>query len=194
MIVRRTEMNFRINGGRESQQYQKIITQANLSEPEFQDYLQRKLGQPYEKMLRECLKDRKILVIGPAFFNERILEEIVGKLGLHRSRVEVMKEYDKNGRTSFLYLQGSRKYAGILLGPVDHHSKKLGRHSSLSSLFRRETGFPPCREILTASGEMKISKNSFRQALCRLIFDLLNTYFNPVSCNPQAQPVPAGLG
>lgn len=94
---------------------------------------------------------------------------IAATFGLAKDQVALHLDYDENKRFDLDALKYNSPYQGILVGPIAHKVTDLGDHASVIQKLRAEEGFPPVEEIRTHSGELKITKTSFREALLRIM-------------------------
>lgn len=117
-------------------------------------------------------RKHKILVFGASQVPNNKLLGIAKKLGLEKDQLVLMTDYEQNKRFNFKEIQYRSPYSGILLGPVAHKVVALGDHSSLLTMLQQEQGYPHVEAIRTHTGELKITKTSFRDALQRLLLHL----------------------
>lgn len=108
----------------------------------------------------------RILVIGQSRVSEQHLLGICKGMDLERDQVEFRLSYDAFDSLDIGSLQYNESVAGILIGPVPH--KVPGQDDPVQALMRQE-GYPPTVRIETNSGELKITKSSFRDALQNLL-------------------------
>ena len=116
-----------------------------------------------------CLKNsEQILVIGACRAKSNHLIGVAKKYGLNANNLEFWDDYDKLKRDmSRLYY--NTKYRAIILGPMPHKVANIDGYSSLiSKIMDDKDAYPPV-EICRSSGELKISKTSFKVALNNLL-------------------------
>ena len=114
-------------------------------------------------------EDIRILVLGTPQIPEKQMLGIATTLGLTKDQLDLQLDYDENKRLNLDSLRYNSPYAGILVGPIAHKVVGLGDHASVIQKLQHEEGFPPIEEIRTHSGELKITKTSFREALSRIL-------------------------
>jgi hypothetical protein len=107
-----------------------------------------------------------ILVIGDSRVQEQKLAGICKQLRIDKDQVQFELDYNAFDNISLDSLQYNGSIAGILIGPVPH--KVRGCDDPANTLIS-SIGFPPTVKIETSSGELKITKSSFREALNRLL-------------------------
>lgn len=108
----------------------------------------------------------RILVIGQSRVPEQHLLGICKAMELERDQTEFRLSYDAFDSLDIRSLQYNESVAGILIGPVPH--KVPGQDDPVQALMRQE-GYPPAVRVETNSGELKITKSSFRDALQSLL-------------------------
>jgi len=108
----------------------------------------------------------RILVIGQSRASEQHLLGICKAMVLERNQVDFRLSYDAFDSLDIGSLQYNESVAGILIGPVPH--KVPGQDDPVQALLRQE-GYPPTVRVETNSGELKITKSSFRDALQSLL-------------------------
>jgi len=87
-------------------------------------------------------------------------------MGLEKNQVEIHLSYKAFDSLDISTLQYNDSVAGVLIGPVPH--KVPGQDDPVEALLRGE-GYPPTIRVETSSGELKITKSSFREALETLL-------------------------
>lgn len=108
----------------------------------------------------------RIIVIGKSHATEQHLLGICKAVGLDKDQVDFRLSYKAFDSLEIGALQYNDSVAGILIGPVPH--KVPGQDDPVQALMRQE-GFPPTVRVETSSGELKITKSSFREALENLL-------------------------
>jgi len=66
-------------------------------------------------------------------------------------------------------LKFSRRYSGILIGPIAHKIVGLGDYNGLIQKLRQEEGYPIFEELKEKEGELKITKTSFKNSLQKIL-------------------------
>jgi len=114
--------------------------------------------------------NKKILVIGQTVVSKDKLLGIVKNYGYQKSDFIFWDDYDKIKSYADRMVGGS--FTGIIAGPMPHKVSGLGDYSSLIEKMKKP-GYPYMEEARSESGELKITKNSFRKALEGLTKHLL---------------------
>ncbi len=109
-------------------------------------------------------KKGKILVLGATALDEKTMNGIAKQYGFMKNDFDYMLDYDKiksfTGRSNKL-----GKYSAIILGACPHKVQNLGDWSSLIDKCKNMEGMPIAVDARSRSGELKVTKESFRQAL-----------------------------
>ena len=111
----------------------------------------------------------KILILGTPQISEKQIWGIASTLGVEKDQLEMHLDYSENKRYDLDKLRYNSPFSGILVGPVAHKVVGLGDHTSVIQKLQEEDGYPPVIEIRTHSGELKITKSSFREALSQIL-------------------------
>ena len=106
--------------------------------------------------------NKKILVIGQPVVSTDKLLGIVKNYGYEKSDFIFWDDYDKI--KSYADRMAGGSFTGIIAGPMPHKVSGLGDYSSLIEKMK-QPGYPYMEEARSESGELKITKNSFRKAL-----------------------------
>ena len=106
--------------------------------------------------------NKKILVIGQPVVSTDKLLGIVKVYGYEKSDFIFWDDYDKI--KSYAERMAGGSFTGIIAGPMPHKVSGLGDYSSLIEKMK-QPGYPYMEEARSESGELKITKNSFRKAL-----------------------------
>jgi len=115
----------------------------------------------------------KILILGTPHISEKQIYGIASTLGVEKDQLEMHLDYSENKRYDLDKLRYNSPFGGILVGPIAHKVVGLGDHISVIQKLQKEEGYPPVIEIRTNSGELKITKSSFREAL-KQILNIIN--------------------
>lgn len=108
----------------------------------------------------------KILVIGHSNVRKRDLRGIIRSMQLDPNRFELVINYQDTKNYSFSKLAYNERYDCILAGPMPHKVKGVEDASSIISKMENEDDvYPPLVRIMNQSGELKITKSSFKRAL-----------------------------
>lgn len=108
----------------------------------------------------------RIIVVGESRAAEAHLLGICKAMGLEKDQVDFRLSYKAFDSLDIGSLQYNDSVAGILIGPVPH--KVPGQDDPVQALMRGE-GYPPTIRVETSSGELKITKSSFKEALETLL-------------------------
>ena len=109
----------------------------------------------------------KILVLGASALDEKTMNGIAKQYGFKKEDFDYMLDYDKvknfAGRSNNLC-----KYSAVILGACPHKVQNLGDWSSLIEKCKNTDGMPIAIDARSRSGELKVTKESFREALLRI--------------------------
>lgn len=105
----------------------------------------------------------QIIVLGACRVREDHLLGIAKSFGLGADRIVFVTNYKLQG-FSVEKLRYNRRFALVLIGPVDHRIPGEVGFSSITSRLHSQPGFPPVRD-LRSNNELKITKANFRSAL-----------------------------
>lgn len=115
---------------------------------------------------------KKILVIGQTEVSTEKLLGISKDYGYEKSDFVFWDDYSKIKSYAERMDGGSLSFIGIIAGPMPHKVSALGEHSSLLEKMK-QAGYPHMEEARSESGELKITKHSFRKALEKMTQHLL---------------------
>ncbi len=113
---------------------------------------------------------KKILVVGQVAVSTDKLLGVSKAFGYEKSDFEFWDEYDKI--KSYADRMAGGSFSGIIAGPMPHKVSGLGDHSSMIEKMK-QPGYPHMEEARSESGELKLTKHSFRKALERMTQHLL---------------------
>ena len=115
----------------------------------------------------EVSRHTKVLVCGGLGIKQKDLLGLIKSLGLDPVRFEFI-EYDAVTNYLFHKLEYNSGYSDILFGPSPHSAKGAdGYRSILSCIEAHPEKYPQVIRVESCSGELKISKHSFIQALLK---------------------------
>ncbi len=116
----------------------------------------------------ESFKGGKIVVLGQSEVKESVLLAIANSLGIEKSRFEFCLDYDLVKKYNFRKLCCAPQYRVVLVGPMPHKTAGTGDSSSAIAEMEANRDYPRVVR-LSGSNALKITKNSFRDALQTLI-------------------------
>lgn len=109
----------------------------------------------------------KILVLGATAIDIKTMNGIAKLYGFRKDDFEYEVDYDKTvnfaGRSSKL-----SSYSALILGACPHKVQNLGDWSSLIDKCKNTEGMPLAIDARSRSGELKVTKESFRMALAEI--------------------------
>ena len=111
----------------------------------------------------------RILVAGQSSIDTREVVKTLKQLGVDPDRVDLILDYDDIQKYKWTALQYSDKYCDVIVGPMGHSAVGKGDYSSIIARMEQEDGWPNVIRAI-ANGELKISKNSLREALEKTLF------------------------
>lgn len=109
-------------------------------------------------------REKYILILGDSQIKQNVIIGIAESYGISPSRIELKIDYEKNKRFDVNTLQYSTKYSHVLIGPNAHKMVNLGNYDNLVARFKNAEGFPIHIELRDSTGELKISKESIKNA------------------------------
>ena len=113
----------------------------------------------------------KILILGASALDVKTMNGIAKLYGFRKDDFEYEVEYDKlvnfAGRSSKL-----EKYSAVILGAIPHKVQNLGDWSSFVEKCKNTEGMPFAIDARSKSGELKVTKESFREALVEICRNL----------------------
>ncbi len=112
-------------------------------------------------------RDGKILIIGDSEINESVIAGVAKSFGIDSNRLELCLGYDKASTYRFERIQYQPQYRVVLCGPMPHSIRGRNGSSSMITEMERKDGYPRVLR-LESNSELKITKNSLRQALAQL--------------------------
>ncbi len=117
-------------------------------------------------------KKGRILVLGAASLDEKTMNGIAKQYGFERRDFVYETDYEKvksmAGRVSY-----GERFSAIILGACPHKVSMLGDYSSFVEKCKNDENLPDTYETRTNSGELKLTKESFRKALEAMMKDLM---------------------
>lgn len=119
--------------------------------------------------LRKTERAGKIVVMGDSTVKVDKLRSIVRKMGFDLDRFEFQLDYDRLKHYDFGKLRGSMGYAAVLAGPMAHKTLGTERASSYIAQAEQHPDEYPILIKMGTANELKITNNSFKKALDRLL-------------------------
>lgn len=114
---------------------------------------------------------KKILVFGSCGMEEKVMIGIAKEYGFTGKDFEFETDYKKlvgiSGR-----VQNAERYAAIILGACPHKVAGLGDYSSLCAKLKQNGSGTLAIDARSKSGELKVTKESFRNAIVRICEEL----------------------
>lgn len=107
----------------------------------------------------------KVLVIGDSRVPESALNGVIKELGLDQDRFEFVLNYNDAKNFPMEILKYNSKFCDVLIGPVPHKTTGMGDCSSNIAEITNHPEDYPKLNVMRASGKIKITKTSFREAL-----------------------------
>jgi len=117
---------------------------------------------------------KKILVIGGEELGVNIMQGIAKTYGFEKKDLEFV-EYDK-AKDFTDRIRRDGRYSGIIIGSIPHSTSSNEGHSSPVERFKNVIGMPLTIDARSKSGKLKVTKESFRLALCEICQNLKMEY------------------
>ena len=120
-------------------------------------------------------KDAKILVFGASEIEESEMKNIAKEFGIKPSALEFETDYKKNKHFDFSKLKDNPGYSDVIFGPIAHKGKNIGDNSSAIAMMENNPNHFPNIIRACSSNELKITRNSFRNAIqkTRIYMDII---------------------
>lgn len=150
---------------------QKIIAKVNkeleiAQENDTIDELMEKYGISFEEEpMPVDSRKSKIIVFGALAGKPKDYVMAAKKLGISQENLEFVSDYDDLKRYDTAKLEHSLEYSDIIYGPASHKTIGMGDESSLLAKIKREPNKYPKLIVATANGALKLSIQSFKNAL-----------------------------
>lgn len=113
----------------------------------------------------------KILVLGASALDKKTIQGIAKLYGFKKEDFDYEVDYGKMvsfaGRCNKL-----EKYSAVILGACPHKVQNLGDWSSFIEKCKNTEGMPVAIDARSRSGELKVTKESFREALIKISREL----------------------
>ena len=119
--------------------------------------------------LRKTERAGKILVMGDSTVKVDKLRSLARKKGFDLDRFEFQLDYDRLKHYDFGKLRGAMGYAAVLAGPMAHKTLGTERASSYIAQAEQHPDEYPILIKMGTANELKITNNSFKKALDRLL-------------------------
>lgn len=119
--------------------------------------------------LRKTERAGKIVVMGDSAVKVDKLRSIARKRGFSLDRFEFQLDYDRLKHYDFGKLRGAMGYAAVLAGPMAHKTLGTERASSYIAQAEQHPDEYPILIKMGTANELKITNNSFKKALDRLL-------------------------
>ena len=119
--------------------------------------------------LRKTERAGKIVVMGDSAAKVDKLRSIARKRGFSLDRFEFQLDYDRLKHYDFGKLRGAMGYAAVLAGPMAHKTLGTERASSYIAQAEQHPDEYPILIKMGTANELKITNNSFKKALDRLL-------------------------
>lgn len=119
--------------------------------------------------LRKTERAGKIVVMGDSTVKVDKLRSIARKKGFDLDRFEFQLDYDRLKHYDFGKLRGAMGYTAVLAGPMAHKTLGTERASSYIAQAEQHPDEYPLLIRIETANDLKITNNSFKKALDRLL-------------------------
>ena len=107
----------------------------------------------------------KVLVIGQSSVSVEVLKSVLKKYNISKERFEFVLDYNDAKNFPMDTLRFNSKYCDIFAGPMPHKTTGMGDCSSiLAEIQNNQAEYPKLTKLISGR-ELKITKNSFEEAL-----------------------------
>ena len=144
-------------------EYERVILQMRGFLEQEKMYQNKNYGED-EAICHNLLGNHnKILVIGGKNLGVNVMQGIAKDVGFEKQDFEFV-DYDKaKSFTERIRTEG--KYRAIIIGACPHKTRNSGAYSSPVEMFKRTEGMPYTADARSKTGKLKVTKQSFREAL-----------------------------
>jgi alkylated DNA nucleotide flippase Atl1 len=111
--------------------------------------------------------NRIILIIGDSQIGRQDIIDVARDFGVDENDLEFQLQYYRN-TFNVNNLRNNARYRCVFVGPNAHSMAGLDGYNNLIARLKEDEGFPPYFELRTASGELRISRESLRIAFTNL--------------------------
>lgn len=130
------------------------------------DELMEKYGIGFEEeSMPVDSRKSKIIVFGALAGKLKDYIMAAKKLGISQENLVFISDYDELKRYDTAKLEYSLEYSDIIYGPTPHKTIGMGDENSLLAKIKREPNKYPKLQVATANGVLKLSIQSFKNAL-----------------------------
>lgn len=130
------------------------------------DELMEKYGIGFEEeSMPVDSRKSKIIVFGALAGKLKDYIMAAKKLGISQENLVFISDYDELKRYDTAKLEYSLEYSDIIYGPTPHKTIGMGDENSLLAKIKREPNKFPKLQVATANGVLKLSIQSFKNAL-----------------------------
>ncbi len=116
----------------------------------------------------------KILVIGGQELGANVMNGIAKTMGFEKNDFEYV-DYDK-AKDFTERIRKSGRYSAVIFGACPHKTTAGAGYSSVIEKFKQTEGMPFATEARSKSGKLKVTKESFRNALFDVCENLKPSY------------------
>lgn len=110
-----------------------------------------------------------IIVLGDPRVEVRHLQGVAKDIGIAKERIRFL-DFDEAQKYDISLWQYSQTIAAILCGPLPHKGTGMGDATSMVVALETGEGYPPVKRMQSSTG-LKLTKSSFRTALCELVVE-----------------------
>jgi hypothetical protein len=146
---------------RKNEEYRKAIVQMRTFSEQWDDGDQPECGVSFGHNLLG--KHGKILIVGGEELGVNVIRGIAKTYGFEKKDFEFVA-YDRIKDYADRIRKGGRYYA-VIFGACPHKVSGIGGYSSAVEMFKQTEGMPFIVEARSKSGKLKLTKESFREAL-----------------------------
>ena len=112
-----------------------------------------------------AIKPKRIVVLGSSMVKEEKLRSIARRKGFDANQFEFALEYHELAHYKFEKFRNSLSYQAVLVGPMPHSTNsKRNSASMISEMENHPDIYPPVIRLCDSTG-LKITNNSFAEAL-----------------------------
>lgn len=156
---------------KQNQEYKKALVSIRLFNEE--NDITKELSEE-EKVLGHNLlgKNEKILVLGNADIKVEEMRAIARDCnGFEKADFEFITDYEKI-KTVSGRIHESDRFAAVIFGNCPHKVIGVGTYNSIIDEFKKRDNYTISVDARTEAGRLKITKQSFRNALTRIYAEL----------------------
>ncbi len=111
------------------------------------------------------IRNAKIIILGESQIEQKDMEIIARRNGIHPDRLEFHLNYEKNKHFDIRKLRNNYNYSDIIVGPIAHRIVGTEGYSSAIAMIEHNPSEFPKLNKAVSNKELKITKESFERCI-----------------------------